>query len=169
MAEPGAGRRDEQKPIALGCDHAGLALKNALRTALEQRGDAVYDAGTYTEASCDYPDFAHEVATGVASGRYRFGLLVCGTGTGMAMAANRHAGVRAAVCAESFSAKMARSHNDANVLCLGARVIGPGLALEVLEAFLSTPFEGGRHARRVDKIEVDAEATPPPRGGTSQP
>jgi ribose 5-phosphate isomerase B len=150
MADPQGG---EQKPIAIGCDHAGLALKNALRTALEQRGEAVYDVGTYAEASCDYPDFAHMVADGVASGRYRMGLLVCGTGIGMQMAANRHPGVRATTCAESFSAKMARSHNDANVLCLGARVIGPGLALDILEAFLATPFDGGRHTRRVDKIE----------------
>jgi ribose 5-phosphate isomerase B len=154
MAEPGGGEaQPAQQPIAIGCDHAGLALKNALRTALEQRGEAIYDVGTYAEASCDYPDFAHMVASGVAGGRYRMGLLVCGTGIGMAIAANRHPGVRATVCAESFSAKMARSHNDANVLCLGARVIGPGLALDIVEAFLSTPFEGGRHTRRVDKIE----------------
>lgn len=151
-AEQGGG---ERLPIAIGCDHAGLALKTALRTALEQRGEAIYDVGTYAEASCDYPDFAHMVASGVASGRYRMGLLVCGTGTGMAISANRHRGVRAAVCGESFSAKMARAHNDANVLCLGARVVGPGLALEILEAFLSTPFEGGRHGRRVDKIEAE--------------
>ena len=152
MAETsGAGR----KPIAIGCDHAGLALKNALRTALEQRGEAIHDVGTHSEASCDYPDFAHRVAAGIASGQFRMGLLVCGTGTGMAMSANRHAGVRAAVCGESLSAKMARAHNDANVLCLGARLVGPGLALDILEAFLSTPFEGGRHARRVDKIEAE--------------
>lgn len=155
MVEPDLSAADSREPlpIAIGCDHAGLALKNALRTALELRGEVLYDVGTYAEASCDYPDFAHMVASGVASGRYRLGLLVCGTGIGMCCAANRHPGVRAAVCAESFSAKMARAHNDANVLCLGSRVIGPGLALEVLEAFLSTAFEGGRHARRVDKIE----------------
>ena len=150
MAEP---ERGERKPIAIGCDHAGLGLKNALRSALEQRGEVIHDVGTFAETSCDYPDFAHLVASGVASGEYRLGLLVCGTGTGMAIAANRHRGVRAAVCGESFSAKMARSHNDANVLCLGARVVGPGLALEILEAFLTTAFEGGRHGRRVDKIE----------------
>jgi ribose 5-phosphate isomerase B len=150
MVEPETGG---PKPIAIGCDHAGLALKNALRTALEQRGESVYDVGTYAEASCDYPDFAHLVASGVASGRYRLGLLVCGTGIGMCCAANRHSGIRAAVCGESFSAKMARAHNDANVLCLGARVVGHGLALDILDAFLSTSFEGGRHLRRVDKIE----------------
>jgi len=153
MAEQERGA--ERRAIAIGCDHAGLALKNALRTALEQRGELVQDVGTYSEASCDYPDFAHAVASGVASGRYRFGLLVCGTGVGMAIAANRHPGVRAVVCGESFSAKMSRSHNDANVLCLGARVIGPGVALEILDVFLATAFEGGRHAARVGKIETE--------------
>jgi ribose 5-phosphate isomerase B len=154
MAEPASG--GERKPIAIGCDHAGLALKTAIRAALEQRGELVHDVGTHSEASCDYPDFAHEVAKGVADGRYRLGLLVCGTGIGMAIAANRHRGVRAVVCGESFSAKMSRSHNDANVLCIGARVTGPGLALDIVDTFLRTAFEGGRHKGRVEKIEPGA-------------
>jgi len=150
MAEPNSGG---SRPIGIGCDHAGLALKNALRTALEQRGELLHDVGTHSEASCDYPDFAHAIASGVASGSFRLGLLVCGTGVGMAIAANRHPGVRAVVCGETFTAKMSRSHNDANVLCLGARVIGTGVALDIVDVFLATAFEGGRHGGRVAKIE----------------
>jgi ribose 5-phosphate isomerase B len=105
----------------------------------------------------DYPDFAHRLAEGVVSGRFASGVLLCGTGLGMSMAANRHARVRAALCSESYSAAMARRHNDANVLCMGGRVIGPELAIHVLDTFLSTPFEGGRHGRRVAKIECGAE------------
>ena len=103
-------------------------------------------------ASTDYPDYAHRVADAVAAGR-GLGLLVCGTGVGMSMAANRHAGVRAALCADTFSARMTRLHNDANVLCLGARVVGGGLAQDIVDAFFGAEFEGGRHARRVSKIE----------------
>lgn len=137
----------------MGSDHAGFDLKEQLERALQERGYDVSDRGTHDEASTDYPDYAHPVARAVVEGQADLGILVCGTGIGMAMAANRHRGVRAAVCSEPFSARMARAHNDANVLCIGARVVGAGLALEMLEAFLTTDFEGGRHDRRVDKID----------------
>jgi ribose 5-phosphate isomerase B len=139
--------------IAVACDHAGLALKEALKPVFARLGKVVEDLGTHDTASTDYPDYAHAVASGVAAGRFRFGVLICGTGLGMSMAANRHAGVRAALCGEAYSARMARMHNDANVLCLGARVVGSGLAEEILETFLSMRFEAGRHAGRIAKIE----------------
>lgn len=139
--------------IAIGCDHAGLPLKRALLPSLEARATQVRDVGTHDEASCDYPDYAHELARLVANGEVDLGVLICGSGVGMSIAANRHAGVRAVVCSEPYSAAMARKHNDANVLCMGARVVGPGLAEGILEAFLSASFEGGRHARRIGKIE----------------
>ncbi len=141
------------KPIAIASDHAGFALKEALKLALGRWGVAFEDLGTHDEKSTDYPDYAHRVASGVADGRYRFGVLVCGTGYGMCMTANRHRGVRAATCTESFGARATRSHNDANVLCLGSRITGPGVAEDVLKTFLDTAFEGGRHANRVTKIE----------------
>jgi ribose 5-phosphate isomerase B len=139
--------------IAIGSDHAGFPLKEHLRAVLEERGCEVHDAGTTSEASCDYPDFAHAVAGRVAKGEADVGVLVCGTGVGMSITANKHQGVRAVVCSECFSAKMARAHNDANVLCMGQRVVGAGLATEILDAFLGAKFEGGRHERRVGKIE----------------
>jgi len=139
--------------IALGCDHAGLALKQHLKGLLEQQGLQVEDLGTHDESSCDYPDFAHAVASGVSDGRFDRGLLVCGTGLGMSYAANRHAGVRAALCTNEYLARMARAHNDANVLCLGSRVVGVGLAEAILSAFINTPFDGDRHTRRVSKVE----------------
>ena len=150
-------RSDAQaaRPIALGCDHAGLTLKRQLRAVLEKRGEAVVDLGCDSEQSVDYPDFGHAVAAGVADGRYRMGVLVCGTGIGMSIAANRHRGVRAALCTEALAARMSREHNDANVLCLGARIVGPGLAQAILEAFLDARFEGGRHARRVEKLDAE--------------
>ncbi len=140
--------------IFVGSDHAGLHLKAELVRAMTAAGHDVEDLGTHTEESTDYPDYAHRVADGVVAHEGARGVLVCGTGLGMSMAANRHPGVRAALCHEAFSARMARAHNDANVLCMGARVVGPGLALDVLTAFLGADFEGGRHARRVGKIEV---------------
>ncbi len=139
--------------IVIACDHGGLELKKALLAWLDERGLAYEDLGTGTPESVDYPDFAHAVATGIASGRWVRGVLVCGTGLGMSMAANRHAGVRAALCAEPYSAVMSRRHNDANVLCLGGRVTGPALACEILDAFLRSGFDGGRHGSRVAKIE----------------
>ena len=136
--------------IVVGADHAGLQLKEALVVWLGAREYEVLDEGTHTPDSVDYPDFAHRVASRIGDG---LGLLVCGSGVGMSIAANRHAGVRAVVCSEAYSAEMARRHNDANILCLGARVVGVGVAESILEAFLDAEFEGGRHARRVGKID----------------
>jgi ribose 5-phosphate isomerase B len=141
------------KRIAIAADHAGVELKKLLVHELEQSGYKVTDLGTHEAASCDYPDFAHALASSVAGAQGSRGVLVCGTGVGMSMAANRHAGVRAVVCSEPLSARMARQHNDANVLCLGARVVGVDTARDILHAFLGTEFEGGRHTRRVNKIE----------------
>jgi ribose 5-phosphate isomerase B len=141
--------------IALGADHAGFALKEHVKSLLVASGETVDDLGTHDESSCDYPDFAHRVAQGVASGRYRLGILICGTGLGMSCAANRHQGIRAAACTEAYAARMARQHNDANVLCMGSRIVGPGVAEDILRAFLAARFEAGRHQRRVDKIELE--------------
>ncbi len=138
--------------IAVGADHAGAGLKDRLCAFLRELGHEVLDFGTQGSASVDYPDFAHAVASAVAAGQAERGLLVCGTGQGMGMAANRHQGVRAAVCRDLFDTGLARRHNDANVLCVGARVVGEGLAEEMTRVFLETRFEGGRHQRRVDKI-----------------
>ncbi len=138
--------------LIAGSDHAGLALKQELTKLATELGYEVRDIGTHTSDSTDYPDYAHRVASAVAAGE-GLGLLVCGTGIGMSMTANRQRGVRAALCGDVFSARMARRHNDANVLCVGARVIGPGLAAEILKAFLGASFDGGRHERRVSKID----------------
>lgn len=138
--------------IAVGSDHAGFPLKAELLEKLREDGFQLDDLGTHSTDSCDYPDTAKDVAEGIREGRYDLGILICGTGIGMSMAANKVPGVRAALCSETFSARMARAHNDANVLCLGARVIGAGLAYEVAHAFVTGEFEGGRHQRRVDKM-----------------
>ena len=142
--------------LIVGSDHAGLELKRELAAVASELGCEVRDLGTHTSDSTDYPDYAHQVASAVAAGE-GLGLLVCGTGIGMSMAANRHAGVRAALCGDVFSASMSRQHNNANVLCIGARVVGPGLAGEILKAFLGARFEGGRHERRVNKIDFSDE------------
>jgi ribose 5-phosphate isomerase B len=139
-------------PLGMASDHAGLELKRASMAELEQRGIATREFGTTTNDSCDYPDFAHAVARAIESGELERAILVCGTGVGMSIAANRHAAVRAVVCSEPLSARMARQHNDANVLCIGARVIGVGTAIDIVDAFLAAEFEGGRHATRVAKI-----------------
>jgi ribose 5-phosphate isomerase B len=140
--------------IVLASDHAGLALRaEAVRVAREA-GFEVEDLGPAAGESVDYPDFAARVSAEVASGRARLGVLVCGTGIGMSIAANKVRGVRAAHCTTEFEARMARAHNDANVLCIGERVIGIGLGGAVVAAFLGQPFEGGRHQRRVDKISA---------------
>ena len=139
--------------LIAGSDHAGLSLKKELAGLAAELGYEVRDLGTHTSDSTDYPDYAHQVATAVAAGE-GVGLLVCGTGIGMSITANRHSGVRAALCGDVLSASMARQHNDANVLCIGARVVGPGPAAEILKAFLGAEFEGGRHERRVNKIEL---------------
>lgn len=135
--------------LVAGSDHAGLDLKNHLVGWLRLQGHEVEDLGTHDGASCHYPDFAAAVAGAVSEGRAPLGLLVCGTGQGMAMAANRLPRVRAGVVSDTFSAAAIREHNDANVICLGQRVLGPGLAEACLEAFLRAHFQGGRHATRV--------------------
>ena len=142
-------------PVALGADHAGVALKATLAEALSAAGHPVLDLGTNGTASVDYPDFAAAVAAAVLDGRARFGVLVCGTGIGISMAANRHAGIRCALVHDVTGARLSREHNDANVLALGARVIGPEVALDALKAFLATPFAGGRHERRVRMLTPD--------------
>jgi ribose 5-phosphate isomerase B len=138
--------------VILASDHAGLELRQELVAALKERGVAHDDVGPVTRDSVDYPDFATRVSRAVAAGEYALGVLVCGTGIGMSIVANKHRGVRAALCTTEFEARMARAHNDANVLCLGQRVVGAGVGRAILEAFLSTPFEGGRHERRLQKI-----------------
>jgi ribose 5-phosphate isomerase B len=140
--------------VFLGGDHAGFALKEELETALGELGHEAVDLGTHDTESVDYPDFGHAVARAVLETEGSLGVLVCGTGIGISMAANKHPGIRAAVCQDPYSARMARQHNDANVLCMGARIVGSGLARDVLESFLGAKFEGGRHQRRIDKIEA---------------
>jgi ribose 5-phosphate isomerase B len=140
--------------IVFGSDHAGLALRAEAVRVARAAGLEVDDLGPATGESVDYPDFAARVGQAVAEGRARFGVLVCGTGIGMSIAANKVKGVRAAHCTTEYEARMARAHNDANVLCMGERVIGLGLGGAVVAAFLSQPFEGGRHQRRVDKISA---------------
>jgi ribose 5-phosphate isomerase B len=138
--------------IVCGSDHAGLRLKQELKKHLEEKGITVHDVGTHAAESVDYPDYAVQVAKAVAAGDADLGLLVCGTGIGMSMAANKIAGVRAASVSDTFSAHASREHNDANVLCLGERVVGPGLAKDIVDTFLGASFAGGRHAPRVAKI-----------------
>ena len=138
--------------IAIGCDHGGYQLKQAVIRHLGDRGIDFHDFGTYSEESCDYPEYGEAVGRAVASGECELGIVICGTGIGISIAANKVRGVRAAVCGDCFSAEMCRRHNNANVLALGGRVIGPGLALKIVDIFLSTGFDGGRHARRVAKI-----------------
>jgi ribose 5-phosphate isomerase B len=138
--------------IAIASDHAGLELKRLLAAELSERGFSVLDLGTHDHASVDYPDFADALAKALADGRARRGVLICGTGIGIGMAANRHRHVRAAVCHDATSARLARQHNDANVLALGARLLGSEVAKDCLAIFLGTAYEGGRHDRRVAKI-----------------
>ena len=145
--------------IALGCDHGGLDHKNAIKEHLENRGFKVLDFGIYEQVSVDYPDIAIKVANAVKDGQCERGVLVCGTGIGMSLAANKVKGVRAAACSEHFSAKYTRLHNNSNIICLGGRVIGVGTALELVDLFVDTEFEGGRHATRVDKMTAIEEKT----------
>lgn len=145
--------------IALGADHAGVALKDHVRQRLEARGIAHTDFGTMTTESVDYPDFASKVAHEVVSGAYDRGILVCGTGIGMAIAANKVAGVRAAPVVDEMSARLSREHNNINILTLGARVTTPEVADFLVDLFLDTSFAGGRHQRRIDKIaQLDSHA-----------
>ena len=140
--------------IAIGSDHGGFALKKALMAHLDKRGLKYKDFGTYSEASCDYPAYGKAVANAVAGGECERGILICGTGIGMSMTANKIPGVRAAVCGDCFSAEATREHNDANILCMGARVVGEGLALKIADTFLDTPFSNDeRHIRRISQIE----------------
>ena len=136
--------------IAIGCDHGGISLKAEIVPLLQEMGHAVDDKGCFSTESVDYPDFAKAVCAQVQNGSCERGILICGTGVGMSMAANRFEGIRAALGNELFTARMSREHNDANVLCLGARVVGPGLAGEIVRAWVSTEFAGGRHQRRID-------------------
>ena len=138
--------------IVAGSDHAGLALRAEAVRVARAKGFEVEDLGPFSGESVDYPDYARRVAEAVASGRARFGLLVCGTGIGMSIAANKVKGVRAAHCGTELEARLARAHNDANVLCLGERIVGLGLGAAIVAAYLDQPFEGGRHQRRVDEI-----------------
>lgn len=138
--------------VAFGCDHAGIDLRDAVVAVIDELGHTVEDFGTYSKESVDYPDFGHKVATAVMEGKADLGIVVCGTGIGISISANKVKGIRAALCSETFSARMSREHNNANVLALGARVIGPDLAKEVVRAFLITQFAGGRHQARVEKI-----------------
>ena len=138
--------------IAIGCDHGGLEHKNAIVQHLTSRGFEVKDSGIYENRSVDYPDIAALVCKDITSGECELGVLVCGTGIGMSLAANKVKGIRAAAVSEHFSAKYTRLHNNSNILCLGGRVIGVGTALELVDLFVDTEFEGGRHAVRVDKV-----------------
>ena len=140
------------KKITVGSDHAGYELKLKVIAHLEERGIEVIDVGTHSPDSCDYPEIAHAVCKSIQEGVTELGILVCGTGIGMSMAANKHVGIRAAACSDTFSARLTRMHNDANVLCFGERVVGMGLACDLVDNFIDAEFEGGKHQRRVDMI-----------------
>lgn len=138
--------------IAIGSDHGGFVLKNAIMKHLESKNIQFKDYGCYDLNSVDYPDIAHSVCVPVQKGEAEFGILICGTGIGISIAANKHKGIRAAVLSDEYSATKTRQHNNANVVCMGGRVIGEDLAISILEAYMSAEFEGGRHQTRVDKI-----------------
>ncbi len=142
-----------EKPVAIASDHAGYALKEAVKKHLEEAGVAYADLGTNSTESVDYPVFAAALCKTIQSDNVDLGILICGTGVGMSMAANKHKGIRAACVSDTFSAKATRMHNNANVICFGERVVGQGLAFELVDAFLTTPYEGGRHERRVKLLE----------------
>lgn len=139
-------------PIVIASDHAGFGLKELVKKHLEEKNIQYVDLGTDSTASVDYPEFAHKLCVAIQEGRAEKGILVCGTGIGMSMVANKHRGIRAACVSDTFSAKATRQHNDANVICFGERVVGAGLAFELVDAFLTTEYEGGRHQRRVDLV-----------------
>ena len=138
--------------IAIACDHAALELKGEIIKYLESNGIEYVDYGTYTSDSCNYPDYAEKVCTDIYNGVADMGILICGTGIGMSMAANKCKGIRAALCSDTFSARFTRLHNNANVLCMGARTIGAGLACDIADIFVKTGFEGGRHQTRIDMV-----------------
>ena len=139
--------------ISIGCDHGGYALKEHIKTYLEKQGHTLLDCGTYSTESCDYPDFGKAAAQAVADGRCERGIVICTTGIGISIAANKVHGVRCALCSEILSAEMTRRHNNANMLAMGAGMIGQNAAERIVDVFLSTEFEGGRHERRVNKLE----------------
>ncbi len=139
-------------PIVIASDHAGYSLKEQVKKHLEEKNVEYIDLGTHSAESVNYPEYAHKLCVVIQEGKADKGILVCGTGIGMSMAANKHKGIRAACVSDTFSAKVTRQHNDANVLCLGERVVGSRLAFELVDAFLSTEFEGGRHQNRVDLV-----------------
>jgi ribose 5-phosphate isomerase B len=138
--------------IAIGNDHGGLTFKGEILDLLQELGHEAEDFGCNSPESVDYPDYADLVCRAILDGRCQRGILICGSGVGMSMAANRRPGIRAALCQEQFTARMSREHNNANVLCLGARVVGPSLAVEIVRTWLATDFEGGRHQRRIEKF-----------------
>lgn len=138
--------------VAIGSDHAGYSLKEEIVVHLKASGIEYEDFGTYSDASTDYPDYALKVAEEVASKNYNFGILICGTGIGISIAANKVPGIRAALCSDTFSAHSCREHNDANILAIGERIVGPGLAMDIVDTFLNSKFEGDRHQRRINKI-----------------
>ena len=145
---------EDHKMIAIGSDHGGFQLKEEVKNHLSKRGLEFEDFGCYTEESCDYPEIGHAVAHAVADGKYERGILICGTGIGISISANKVPGIRAALCTDCFTAEATRLHNDANILALGGRVVGPGLALKIVDTFLDTPFSNEeRHIRRIEKIE----------------
>ncbi|MFO7557704.1 MAG: ribose 5-phosphate isomerase B [Desulfobacterales bacterium] len=144
---------EDKSPIIIGSDHAAFPLKEKLKQFIVEKGIAVRDAGTDGESSVDYPDFGIKVAEAVSKGEYTRGILLCGTGLGMSMVANRFPHVRAALCSDLFSARMSREHNDSNILVLGGRVVGDALAFELVKTWLETRFEGGRHQQRLDKFD----------------
>ncbi len=142
----------DTKTIVIGCDHAACDLKSKVTAHLTEKGYTVLDVGTNSTESCNYPDFAHAACEKIQNGEVPLGILICGTGIGMCIAANKHRGIRAAVCSDTFSARLTRQHNDANVLCFGARVVGEGLAMDLVDAFLDAEYMGGKHQVRVDMI-----------------
>lgn len=142
--------------VAMACDHAGFALKNALKAALSSAGHGIVDLGTDGTSSVDYPDFGYAMALAIREQRAQRGVLVCGTGIGISIAANRYPEIRAALVHDGLGARMARLHNDANVICFGGRMIGEDVAIDCLRLFLATEFEGGRHAQRIDKLSNPA-------------
>ncbi|MBV9987395.1 MAG: ribose 5-phosphate isomerase B [Chitinophagaceae bacterium] len=144
---------DSSKPIAIGCDHAGFEYKSALIPWLQGKGFEVKDLGTHSPDSVDYPDFAHPVASGVENGEFAFGILMCGTANGVAMTANKHPKIRAALCWQNDVAAVTRQHNNANIICIPARFVSLVLAQQMIEIFMNTDFEGGRHATRIGKID----------------
>ena len=143
---------DRNLPIAIGCDHAGFLYKEKISTLLREQGWNLSDHGAFSTDSVDYPDMAHPVAKQVAEGKAAFGILICGSGNGVAITANKEPRVRAALCWEQELAKLARAHNNANIICVPARFVSDQLALQMVQDFMATPFEGGRHQNRVDKI-----------------